>query len=332
MNKSMNRRSFVRHSASLAVVPIAPWLATSARAAAWPDKPIRMICGFAPGGLSDVMARAYSNYLSTKLGQNVVVENKAGAGSILACETVARAPADGYTLLYTIQTALVQNQALYSKLPYDPSKDFTFISGLNAGRLPFCVHPSVPASNLQEFVAWAKGKPVNLGTYAAGSYPHMIAVQMNKRFGLNIEPVHYRGEAPMWQDVASGAIQAGMGSYQGVIARLQAASVKPIAVLGPRRMGKLPEVATFLEQGMVDKIASVSAWHAVLGPAGLPTDIRDRLSSLMVEAGKSDAVRKMLDNAGIDEGAGDWRELDRLYKEEGPVVLAFVKELGVKLD
>ncbi|HPU54168.1 MAG TPA: tripartite tricarboxylate transporter substrate binding protein, partial [Burkholderiaceae bacterium] len=249
MPLSPERRRFVGSALALGATPTLSSLAAPALAADWPVRPIRLVVGVAAGGLADAMSRAYAAYLSTRLGQQMIVEMKPGAGSIIACQEVARAPADGYTLLYTISTAYVQNTVLYSKLPYDPDKDFSYISVLNAGSLPLCIDAKIPATNFREFMAWAKGREITMGTYAAGSFPHMIAARMNKLYGMKVTAVHYRGEAQMWQDVAGGVVTLALGSYQGVSPRLQSNSLRPIAAFGPRRMSKLPDVATLEEQG-----------------------------------------------------------------------------------
>ena len=248
-------------------------LPTPALAQAWPSKPIRIICGYPAGGLTDVFARAYGEYISEKTGQPVHVENKAGAAGAIAAEQVKSAPPDGYTLMQTISTTMVMNKVLFKKLPYDPDKDFALISWMNAGHLPMIVNKNVPATNIKEFVAFARTNRVSLGTYGAGSYPHVAAEALNRFYGLSIQPVHYRGEAPMWQEVASGAIQGGSGSYAAASPVLQSGNGRAIAVPSMVRSRKLPNVGTFYEQGATDKAFLVRGWIGMVGPIGMPDAI-----------------------------------------------------------
>jgi tripartite-type tricarboxylate transporter receptor subunit TctC len=140
----------------------------------WPSKPIKIVCTYPPGGLTDVFARAYGEHVSQKLGQPVVVENKAGAAGAIGAEIVKQCAPDGYTLMFTNSTTMVQNKALFKKLPYDPDKDFVLVSWHNTGHLPTVVNKDVPAKNLKEFADWAKGRKVSFATYGAGSYAHVV--------------------------------------------------------------------------------------------------------------------------------------------------------------
>lgn len=323
-----SRRSFLGGAAGAAALTLG---ATSgARADTWPSKPIRIIVSFPAGGLTDTMARAHSEYMSQKLGQPIVVENKAGAAGIIGAEAVARSAPDGYTLLYTITTTVVMNRVIYKTLPYDPEKDFVYIAMTSGGHLPFVVHKSVPATNIQEFVAWARANKASVGSYSIGSYSHMAIAELNRQFGLSMEAVHYRGEAPMWQDLASGAIHAASGSYLAGASVLQSGTGRPIAVPLTTRMKKLPDVATFLEQGVTSRAFQVRAgWGGLLGPAGMPQAVVDRISDLMVEAGASSKIRGILDTFGIDESAIGHKEFTRIVREEGPVLLDIVKRLNI---
>ena len=176
---------------------------SAAKPAAWPVKPIRIIVAFPPGGLTDAYARMYAEQLTAKLGQSVVVENKPGAGAIIGIEAVAKSPADGYTLLMTTSGTVWQNRVLYNKLPYNLDRDLTPIALFPSGPLVVAVTEKVPARNMREFIEFAKTNTTSMGTYAPGSYPHMVADQTNRTDGTKMLSVHYRGEAPMWVDVAS---------------------------------------------------------------------------------------------------------------------------------
>src|SRR4051812_40841347 len=152
----------------------------AARAQAWPAKPIRIVVAYPAGGLTDILARAYSEHLAQKLRQPVVVENKPGASGAIGGAEVAKAAPDGYTFLFTISTSMNQNRVLYKKLPYDADKDFTYVSGFDAGHLPLAVAAGVKVANMTEFVEMARRERVTMGNYSAGSFPHMLAAQVNK--------------------------------------------------------------------------------------------------------------------------------------------------------
>jgi len=209
-------RRHLLQTAALAVSIVAASSAVGtawAQAAKWPSKPIRIVVAFPPGGLTDAYARNYGEYLSTKLGVPVVIDNKPGAGAIIGIDAAAKAPADGYTFVMSTSGTFWQNRILYSKLPYNLDKDLTPVTVFPSGPLVVGIHDKIPAKNMAEFVAWAKKNPTSMGTYAPGSYPHMVADQTNRVHGTQIQSVHYRGEAPMWLDVASGQSQIAIGSY-----------------------------------------------------------------------------------------------------------------------
>jgi tripartite-type tricarboxylate transporter receptor subunit TctC len=325
------RRSFLLRS--LAGAAIGPGLfSQTAHAQAWPARPVRVLVGFPAGGLTDLYARAYSDYLSQQLGQPFVVENRPGAGSIIACEAVAKAPADGHTLLFTIWTAIVQNQVLYRKLPYDPNKDFSFISSFDPGHLPLAVHKDLPTKDFREFVDFARKNRVTFGTYAAGSYPHMVAAQLNKHYGTHIEPVHFKGEAPMWVEVATGRIHGGIGSQPVMGPHIQKGAIRPIAVPTLKRAPRLPDVPTFVEQGFQEPVFRIAGWIVLLGPAGLARDIVQRLAKGVIAAADTPRIREIHSTFGILDNPSTPEEFERRYRDDGPVWLSIVRELGVTLD
>jgi len=325
-----DRRSFLRGSGAIAL--LAAVFSRSVRAQAWPARPVRIIVSFPPGGLTDLYARAYGETLARSIGQAVLVENRAGAGGVIGCDAVAKSPADGYTFLFTISTPIVQAQALYRKLPYDPDKDFTFIAAFDSGHLPLAVHRDVPARGFREFVDFAKKTAVNFGSYGPGSVPHMVAAQINKLFQTRIEVVHFKGEAPMWVEVAAGRIHAAIGSISALSPHLQGEAVRPIAVHTAKRSPKLPRVATYLEQGFSEKVFMLKGWLGLLGPAGLPAEIVSRISKAILEGAESPRLKQIYETFGLLEKPTTPEEFLALYREEGPVMIAIVRELGVSLD
>jgi len=320
----ITRRTALGYGVLASIVP-APAIAQ-----AWPAKPIKIVCGYPAGGLTDIFARAYGEYISRVTGQPVHVENKAGASGAIAAEQVKGAAPDGYMLMFTISTTMIMNKALFKKLPYDPDKDFALISWLNAGHLPMIVNKDVPAANLAEFADYAGKNKVSLGTYGAGSYPHVVAETLNRHYGLKMEAVHYRGEALMWQDLASGAIQGGSGSIAGAASVLQTGVGRPIAVPWMVRSKKLPDVPTFYEQGLKEEAFQVRGFICLVGPIGMPEEIVQKLSDMMVEAGKSEKIQKILDTFGIDEPARDRIYFKEVMAKEGPIWLDLIKSLNIE--
>jgi tripartite-type tricarboxylate transporter receptor subunit TctC len=201
---------------------------------------------------------------------------------------------------------------------------------MDAGHLPFIVNKNVPAKNLKEFADYARNNKVSLGTYGAGSYSHCAVEALNRHYGLKMEAVHYRGEAPMWIDVGAGAVQGGSGSYAAAAGVLQSGNGRPIAVPTKTRMKKLPDVGTFWEQGVTDVAFQVQGFICLVGPAAMPKEIVLKLSDMMVEAGKSERIQKILDTFGIDQAAQDHVFFEKYLAEQGPIWIEVVKSLNLE--
>lgn len=321
----LTRRRLMTASAGAAALLCAPSLV---RANTWPTKPIRILAGFAAGGQTDQFSRAYGDYISREVGQTVVVENKTGAGGALAAVELKRSDADGHTLMITNTTTFMLNPVLMKDIRYDPLKDFAMISMMPSGSVPLFVNEKIPVKTLAEFIDYAKkyGK-VNIGTYAAGSYAHIVVAELNKQYGLKIEAIHYRGEAPMFSDLAGQAIDAGIGTYVSAMPLLDAGKIKAIAT-SRRRIPSLPDVATFKEQGMTSRATELMTFQGCVAPAGTPQEIVTRLSELMVAAGKTDRIQEMLKKQGIDEAAMTVAASQKIYKEEAPVWAELAGSLG----
>ena len=326
MHPSITRRNFVK--TGLTAATALPLGAVGAWSQVWPSKPIKFVCAYPAGGLTDLFARAYGDYVAQKVGQPVVVENRPGAGGTLAAQFVKTAPADGYTFLFAITTTLLQNRVVYKHLPYDPDKDFVLVACMPSGSLPFVAHKSTGAANIKDFVDYARKNKVSIGTFGPGTIPHVTTHELNKSFGLQMEAVHYRGEAPMWQDLSAGVIQGGIGSFAAASNVLQSGAGTVIAVTR-KRMRKLPDVPTFLEQGLTSKVFQLTGYICAVGPTGIPQDIVERLSALIVEGGKTERVQKLLDTFGIDETPLGHAEFKKLYAEEGPIWISSVQSLGL---
>lgn len=306
-----------------------PGVALVANAQAWPSKPIRMVVGYPAGGQTDLYARLYGEYIAQQTGQQVLVENKAGAGGSIAAGEVKRAPADGHTLMITISTTMIMNRVLYKSLPYDAEKDFSMVSIMPSGSLPLIASARSGAKTLKDFIEHAKRtEKTNVGTYAAGSYAHIAVAELNKQYGLKIEPVHYRGEAPMWTDLGGGSLDGAIGSTSAAVNLLQAGKGAAVAV-SRKRTSKLPGVGTFAEQGATSRAFTLTGFQCCVAPAGTPPAVLRRLSELLVAGGKAEKVQAMLATFGVDESAMSMDASQKLYDTEAPIWIDLVKGLGL---
>ena len=321
------RRQFMAAGAATAAVASAgPGFANTA----WPTKPIKMLVGFAAGGQTDLFARTYGDYISRQVGQTVVVENKAGGGGAVSAVELKRSAPDGYTAMINNTTTYMTNPVTMKDIRYDVGKDFVIVSIMPTGSLPLIVSEKCGAKNLEEFIAYArKTEKVNIGTYAAGSYAHIAIAELNKQYGLKMEAVHYRGEAPMWTDLAGQTLDGGIGSYTAALGVLQTGRGRAIAV-SRRRISVLPDVATFHEQGATSRAFGLTTFQACAVPAATPAEIVQKLSDLFVAAGKTDAIREMLKNQAIDEGPMTLEASQMLYRAEAPIWAELIAGLGLE--
>jgi tripartite-type tricarboxylate transporter receptor subunit TctC len=328
MTFSMSRRHFMATGAAAATLPIIGERASGQTA--WPNKPIKIVVGYPAGGQTDIVARTYGEYISRQLGQPVVVENKAGAGGVLGAVEVKRAAPDGHTLMCTISTTLVQNRVTMKNLPYDPDKDFTLITALATVGLVMVASQKTGASNLKEFIAYAKkADKVSMGTYAAGSTAHLAIIELNKEFGLNIEPVHYRGEAPMWTDIGGQTLDAAIGSYNASLPMVQTGRGKAIATTGLKRLNTLADVPTMVEQGTKSKLYELQGFTCFAAPAGTPNEIIKKLSEIIVAGASDPKVKETLGTFQLEPPIG-YQETQKLHTEQAPLWIKFVEAAGVK--
>jgi len=320
------RRTLLRATAGFAVASPAILRAQPA----WPAKPITIVVNFPAGGLTDGIARAFGQHVQQTTGQQVIIDNKPGASGNIGAALVARAPADGYTFLHSVSSTLVQNRVMFKSMGFDPDKDLTIVSGTSSGVLPVVVHKSVPVANLKEFVEYARKNKVNFGSWALGSSAHIFAQGLNEKFGLQIEVVTYKGEAPMWQDMGAGSLQAAMGSPQAMNALLVKQEVRPIVAPSRVRYIKLPDVPTSMEQGFDDPALTVRGWLALGAPAATPKEIVKRMSDLWVAAADSEPGKKMMESFGLTEKPLNHEEVMVDYEYLKKVVIPLIVALGIK--
>jgi tripartite-type tricarboxylate transporter receptor subunit TctC len=325
------RRRLVLAAAASGLAAAAP--VTRAQSAAWPGgKPIRIFVGFPPGGTSDPYARMLGEHVSQKLGVPVIVENRPGASGFISLEALARAPADGHTIGVTTSTSVWGSRALYRKLPFDADRDFVPISWLPVGPLLIAVPSALPVNSVKELLDYAKTKPVSMASYNVGSVPQMVAAEFNNRFGLNINTIQYKGEGPMWLDVAGGIIQVGVGSYVAMAPHLQRGTVKVLASLGAEKNPKLPNVRSMVSQGFDAPIFRLDGGLIMLGPAAIPADIVKRLGDLFVEASDSPKGMALKEAFAIDARPSTAAEMQRRWREDSPAWIKVTEALNIKID
>ena len=333
MLNSLDRRYFLSGIAAVAASGglHRVWAQAKPVPAKWPTKPIRIVVAFPPGGLTDAYARMFAEQITTQLGVPAVVENKPGAGAIIGIEHVAKSAPDGYTLLMTTSGTVWQNRVLYTKLPYNLDKDLLPIALFPSGPLVVGVSEKVPAKNMREFIEFAKTNPTSMGTFAPGSYPHMVADQTNRSSGSKIQSIHYRGESPMWIDVASNQIQIAVGSYQA-FATVQSRGVRPIGVTGIYRSPKLPDIPTLVEQGIEGNLVRLEGGLPLMAPAGTPEAVLQALSHVVITGANTERAAKLRESFAIPNKPKNLADTRRDWERDVPTWIKIAVDLGVKLD
>lgn len=301
-------------------------------AAAFPDKPIRLIVPFPAGGAADVMARGMAQRLGSELGQQVIIDNRGGAGGAPAAEAAAKAAPDGYTLFFGTMGTQAINAALYPKLRYDPLKDFAPISLTHITPRVLVVGPAVAANNIAELVALAKSKPgaLTYGSAGNGSSSHLSGALFEALAGVNMVHVPYKGSSPLLVDVLAGRIDMTFDSYTVYEEYIKAGKVRALGVTSKERMGALPQVPTIAESGL--KGYDVSNWLGVLAPAGTPKDVLATLHAALGRVMSTPALKQQLVALGIEPTFGTPDEFTALIRAELPKWADIVKKSGATVD
>ena len=299
---------------------------------AYPNKPIKLIIGFAAGGPLDQHARLWADRLQTLLGQPIIVDYKPGAGGNIGAEFVAKSPADGYTLMLANTGVMVINPALYTKIPYQTLKDFTPIARTAMQPLAIIVHPSIPANNLQELLAYMKAKPgqLNYGSAGNGGISHLVPEMIKSTAKVFSVHIPYRGSAPAFTDLIGGQVQWMAESVPQAAQYHKQGKVRALAVTSSARNPALPDVPTAIEQGL--KNFEVVGFYGVLAPAGLPTDINQKLSTAFKTILDTPEIKNRMITQGADPAYLDSEAFRQFLGSEMPKWAQAVRQSGAKLD
>ena len=303
-----------------------------ASASDYPNKPITLIIGFAPGGPSDVMARLLTKKMEEILKQPVVIENRAGAGGGLAANAVVKAAPDGYTILLATGSSLAINVSLYKNLGYDPVKDFDPISLVGVQTNVLYTHPSVPAKTIKEFVAYAKANPgkLSFGSGGNGTPAHLAGELLKIKAGIQFTHIPFRGTGPTLQAVIGGHVPTAFNPPSPLLPHLQQGTIKAIAITTLKRTAALPDVPTIAESGYPGFDAAT--WHAIVAPPNLPKDVAATLHKAVSQTLDDPATRKALTDLGVDIVNSKPEELRDYIKSEIPKWAEVVKASGATVN
>ena len=301
------------------------------RAQDYPARPIRVIVPFSPGGAVDGPTRAVAQELSKRLNQQVVIDNRPGAGATIGSEAVAKAAPDGYTLLLASQTNAI-SATLYTKLSFNPIEDFVPISLI--GREPgvLVVHPSLPAKTVKELVELARAQPgrIDYASSGNGSGQHLFAAQFLAMAGVRMNHVPYRGSGQATTDLIGGVVAMGMPGLAGMLPHIRAGKLRALAVTGERRSPQLPDVPTMIEAGLAGYSAYV--WLGLLAPKGTPAPIVERLNREVLAALDTPEVKGYMANASIEALGSTPAEFGAFFRAERDTWARVIKESGARLD
>ncbi len=307
-------------------------MACAAHAQSWPSKPVRLIVPYPAGGLTDVLARGIAAEVVKVWGHPLIVENRPGASQMIGAEAIAKSPPDGYTIGMMDKTPLAINPWLFSKLPYDPAKDFAPIINMVQTSQVLVAHPGLPANNVKELVELARQKPgsINYGTFGAGSITHLDSEAFASAAGVKLTHIPYKGIAEVLPAVASGQIQVALSGIPPMLPLARQGRVKVLGAMTPQRLAVLPDVPTFTEQGY--PLAS-SSWFALFAAAGTPRAIVDKIAA---DVGRiitqKDFDERFITGVGLEMLNHGPDQLAATVASDRQKYQVYVKNVGVKLD
>jgi tripartite-type tricarboxylate transporter receptor subunit TctC len=297
----------------------------------FPNKPVRILVGFPPGGMADIVARALSDRLAIQWKQSVIVDNRPGAAGVIAADLLTKSPADGHTLL-VILTNHVIVAAIKPKLPFDVLKDFAAVTLVGDSPLLLMANPKVPTNNLAELTSLAKAKPgtITFSTPGEGTVHHLSTELLSSNLGIKMIHVPYIGGAPAMMDAMSGVVDLNLGSPSQALQQIEAGKLKPLAYTGTKRSTLLPNVPTVAESGIPGFQASL--WAGVLAPAKTPKALVDKIQSDIKQAMNTPEVREKMNKLGIDMINSSPEDFDQFMKSELTKWTSVAKQAQIKSD
>jgi tripartite-type tricarboxylate transporter receptor subunit TctC len=310
---------------------LAPAIGYAQTAATYPSKPIRLIVPYPPGGGSDTISRAVARQLGENLKQQVVIDNRGGAGGNIGMEIAAKAPPDGHTIAFALTAQLAVNPALYKKIPYDPIKDFEPITLLATGPYVLVVHPSLPAKTLKELIALARARPGQI-TYASsgnGSGGHLASELLNSMTSVKMLHIPYKGGGPALVDLLAGNVQVLFSTWSSSKSHIESGRIRALAVSTDKRLSGV-DIPTVAEAGVPGYDAGV--WYAFLAPAGTPKSIISRLNTEIIKAANHPEAKQVLTRGSIELVGSTPEDLAKFMKSELAKWGRVVKESGMKVD
>ena len=305
----------IRMSALFAALISLSEIATTHGASRYPERPVRLVVPFAPGGTNDVMGRIVAERLAARLGQPFVVDNRAGANSVVGSEIVAGAMPDGHTLLI-VAAGFAINPSLRRKLPYDTARDFAPVGRVGGGPYLMVVHPSIQARTVKEFVAWAKARPgqVNYASVGVGSPPHLAAELLKMTAAIDLKHIPYKGGGAVLPDLMAGRVSAFFGSISTLKPQVDAGKLRAIAVTTVKRAPAMPDLPTFIESGLEGY--EVNGWYGLLAPGRTPAAIVNRLNGELRQVLDEPETRERFLQRGMEPAPGSAQEFGALIRSE----------------
>ena len=304
----------------------------AAHAQSYPARPVRLIIPFSPGGAADVPGRILADRMTHALGQQIVIENRPGAGSTIGAEAAAKAAPDGYTLFMISNTHFV-SAALYKKLNYDSLNDYTPITQATSAPNILIIHPSLPAKNVKELIALAKARPsdINYASSGNGSTQHLTGALFCKMAGINMTHIPYRGSGPVTADLLAGQVQVGFPGIAGMLPHIKSGRLRALGVTGAKRSPELPDVPTIAEAGV--KGYEMVAWFGIAAPKGLPRELQTRLHGELMKILKTPDMHKSLRAVGQEVAYQERPEqFYDFMKIEAAKWAKVVQESGAKVE
>ncbi|AOZ03429.1 ABC transporter substrate-binding protein [Cupriavidus sp. USMAHM13] len=321
-----------RAPALLAALVLVTLAGTGARAETFPDKPLRLVVPFTPGGTTDILARVVGQKLGDALGQPVVIDNRPGAGGNIGAEVVAKAAPDGYTLLMGTLGTQVTNQFLYARMPYDSARDFAPVTLVANSPNVLMTNATLPVGSVADVIALARREPgkINYASTSTGGSPHLSGELLDRMAGITMQHVPYKGAAPAMTDLLAGQVNLMFDNLPSALAQIQAGKVRALAVTGKQRSAVLPEVPTFAESGLPGY--EVNSWFGLLAPAGTPAERVGKLQQAVAKVLALPEVRQRIQQLGAEPGGDSPAAFAAILRADTAKWSAVIRQAGITVQ